>query len=274
MQNIELLVASLEYMEEHLRDDIKTEDVAAACYCSKSSLEKLFRCVTKMSVHHYIIRRRMTCAAKYLTEHPEKAILDVALEFGYGTHESFTRAFKQEWNCKPSEFRDAKFTELFPRYRIPLENGEEYMAILKNSRPVDISELYDLVKERMDCYFVVCDIKNMTSINAVSRKVGDLSILESLNRLNDAAGENDVVFRIGGDEFCILTDSTDKAYAEGLAEQIKAKNGEEVSYEGVSCPMTLHVYTVTLGEKCRWYNKLFQGLHDAIENGKIEEDKV
>ena len=30
MQNIELLVASLEYMESHLSDDIRTEDVAAA----------------------------------------------------------------------------------------------------------------------------------------------------------------------------------------------------------------------------------------------------
>ena len=73
MQNIELLVASLEYMEEHLRDDIKTEDVATACYCSKSSLEKLFRCVTYMSVHDYIVRRRMTCAAKYLTSIRKKA---------------------------------------------------------------------------------------------------------------------------------------------------------------------------------------------------------
>ena len=270
MQNIELLMASLEYIEEHLQDDIKTEDVSTACYCSKSSLEKLFKCVTKMSVHHYIVRRRMTCAAKYLTQHPEKSILDVALEFGYGTHESFTRAFKQEWNCKPSEFREAKFTELFPRYRIPLEDGEEYMAILKNSRPVDISELYDLVKERMNCYFVVCDIKEMVAINAVSRKVGDMAILESLNRMNEAAGENDVVFRIGGDEFCILTESTDKEYAESIAEKIKAKNGELVTYEELTCPLALHVNTVTLGDKCRWYNKLFEGLHEAIRSGKIE----
>ena len=32
-----------------------------------------------------------------------------------------------------------------------------------------------------------------------------------MERMSAAAGENDVVFRIGGDEFCILTDSRDPA---------------------------------------------------------------
>jgi len=78
---------------------------------------------------------------------------------------------------------------------------------------VDISELYDLFQERKDCYFVCCDIKWMIQINEVSRKAGDLSILETLHRMNEAAGEDDVVFRIGGDEFCMLTCSTEKEYA-------------------------------------------------------------
>lgn len=265
MHNMELLMASLEYIEEHLRDDIKTEDVAAACFCSKSTLEKLFRCVNRISVHNYIIRRRMMKAAKYLSENSDSSILEVALEYGYSTHESFTRAFKQVWNCKPSEFRNVKYTELFPRFRVPLENGDKYIM---TRRPVDISELYDLFKERMNCYFVACDINNMTSINDISRKAGDLSILEVLNRMNEAAGENDVVFRIGGDEFCMLTDSTDKAYAEAVAEKIRSKNATTFEYEGMHLPLALHITVVCLGDKCRWYDSLFTGLHKAIEASK------
>lgn len=64
MQKIELLMTALEYMERHLRDEIKTEDVAAICFCSKSTLEKLFRKVFGISVHDYMIRRRMMLAAK------------------------------------------------------------------------------------------------------------------------------------------------------------------------------------------------------------------
>lgn len=63
MNNMELLADALNYMESHLSDDIHTEDVARACYCSKSTLEKLFRCVNKITVREYLIQRRMTKAA-------------------------------------------------------------------------------------------------------------------------------------------------------------------------------------------------------------------
>ena len=216
MQNIELLMASLEYIEGHLQDDIKTEEVAAACFCSKSTLEKMFRCVNNISVHDYIVRRRMMLAARELSEGKNTSILKVALKYGYSTHESFARAFEQIWNCKPSEFRraklcKAKYTELFPRFIAPPENGDEYMM---QRRHVDISELYDLFQERKDCLFICSDIKYMTRINDISRKAGDLAILEQMRRLTAVSGEEDVVFRIGGDEFCILTASSDRTYAE------------------------------------------------------------
>lgn len=61
MNNIEILTNALEFMEENLQNEIKTQDVADACYCSKSVLEKLFRHVSRISVHEYLIKRRMTC---------------------------------------------------------------------------------------------------------------------------------------------------------------------------------------------------------------------
>ena len=125
MQHIELLVTVLEYIEIHLRDDIKTDDIASACFCSKSALEKLFRSVYHISVHGYIVRRRMMLAAKQLSMQPQRSILDIAIEYGYSTHESFARAFEQIWNCKPSAFRSAKYTELFPRFIVPPTKGDD-----------------------------------------------------------------------------------------------------------------------------------------------------
>lgn len=47
----------------------------------------------------------------------EKTVLDIALEYGYSSHEAFTRTFKQVWNCNPKEFRKTyKYSELFPKY--------------------------------------------------------------------------------------------------------------------------------------------------------------
>lgn len=264
MQNIELLILALEYIEVHLCDEIKTENVATYCFCSKSTLEKLFRSVHDISVHEYIIRRRMMLAAQKISKYPQTPILDIALEYGYSTHESFARAFEQIWNRKPSEFRSAKFTELFPRLNVPPRKGDNYIM---QRRHVDIGELYDLFQERKDCFFVLCDIKHMISINAISRKAGDLAILEQMRRMIAASGEEDVVFRIGGDEFCILTANNHAAYAEQIADKLRQMNGQTFSYEEQAVPLALHIATVSLKE-CQRYEEVFAGLHNALRESK------
>ena len=135
MENIGLLVNSPEYIESHLKDKAKTDDIANACYCSRSTLEKLFNYVYHISVHDYIVIRKMMLAGKLLSEHPELSILSVAVEYGYNSHEVFARTFKEIWQCTPSEFRNKKY------------------------------------------------IKNMIDINKISRKAGDLAILESMRRI-------------------------------------------------------------------------------------------
>lgn len=260
MRRVELLLTALEYIEGHLRDDIRTEDVAAVCFCSKSTLEKTFRCVNRISVHDYVIRRRMMQAARLLAGSPDRTILDIALEYGYSTHESFARAFRQVWNCRPSEFRKMKY-ELYPRLRIPAENGGQCMM---SNRHVDISELYDLFQERKDCFFICCDVKEMMRINEISHRAGDLAIIEAMERMSAAAGEGDLVFRIGGDEFCILTDSREESYAEAIAEGIRARNGESFSGEGREVPLYLHTTAVRLERTHVRYDELYTGLHEAI----------
>lgn len=262
MNKMELLADALEYMEQHLKDNITTEDVAAACYCSRSTLEKLFRYVNHMSIRDYLVRRRLTRAARDIVREPDTGILEIALRYGYGTNESFTRAFRGFWNCKPSEFRGAsRFSELFPRLMVPVEEGDAMMATRKH---VDISELYDLFQERRACCFVLCDTKHLTTINEISNKAGDLALAESLRRIQEAAGENDVVFRIGGDEFALLTDSEDKEYAESLAEKIKSGNDKPILWEEKEIPLALHVSVTRFEGKRLGYDELFRQLHTAI----------
>lgn len=81
MRNLDLLVCSLNFIEDHLRNDLKTTDIANACCCSKSTLEKMFQYVYSTSVHRYVIYRRMMLAAKSLTEQPDISVLTVAVEF-------------------------------------------------------------------------------------------------------------------------------------------------------------------------------------------------
>lgn len=263
MEHVNLLVQSLQFIEEHLCENIKISNIANACYCSKSTLEKMFQCMNGISVHNYIVRRRMMLAAREISEQSEVSILTVAVKYGYSSHEAFARAFKEVWNCNPSEFRDRRYTELFPKLREPIIEGGR--CIMKN---VDISQLYDLFIERKQCYFVCCDIKSLVPINNISRKAGDLAILEAMNRMDMEAGEEDMVFRIGGDEFCILTNHTDRGYAEALCDRIKAHNGEGFSYEDQQIPLNLYAVPAKFNGTHLKYDELFTELHMAIKDCK------
>lgn len=267
MRNVELLMESLQYIEEHLCEDIRTNDIAAACHCSKSTLEKMFQCVNGISVHGYVMKRRMMHAAREISTQAGEPILTVAVKYGYSSHEAFARAFKEVWNCNPSEFRDRRYAELFPKFGEPIRKGDSYMMQRKS---VDISQLYDLFKERKACWFVCCDIKSLEPINDISRKAGDLAILEALNRLSAEAGEEDMVFRIGGDEFCVLTDSADRQHAEELCRRIRVHNDETFEYEGRRIPLSLYAVPARFDGAHLKYDELFTQLHLAIRGGKQE----
>ena len=258
-------VAFTHFIEEHLNEKICTEEIAEACYCSKSSLEKLFRCVNGLSVRDYLIRRRMTKAAREIAENTERDILTIALEYGYSSNEAFTRAFKQVWNCKPSEYRKRHYFELYPRLMAPSEEGDDYM---KTRKHVDISELYDLFEERRNCYFVCCDIKSLIPINEISYKAVALAIIESMCRMDDVAGEEDVVFRIGGDEFVLLTNSTDERYARELQEKIASHNGEPIMFEGQEIALILYTGLVKMDDRHVRYSELFTKLHEGMRESK------
>ena len=139
---------------------------------------------------------------------------------------------------------------------------------MKNKKNIDISELYDFFSSRKDCYFVCCDIKDMIGLNEIAYKAGDLGIIEAMNRMIDVAGDEDVVFRIGADEFVMLTNSTSKDYAMEKAKQILAKNGATYTFENQQIPLTLYTIVTQLADKTVQYNELYCELHEAINKGK------
>ena len=128
MSKVELLSDALDYIENNIYEDITADDVAKACYCSKSYLQKIFRYVNYCSIKEYIIKRRLTKAARDLVRDLTVSILDITLKYCYRSPEAFSRAFKQAWQCNPSVFRrEARFTQLYPRQMVPIKNGQTFM---------------------------------------------------------------------------------------------------------------------------------------------------
>lgn len=264
MENLGLLIEALEFIEKNLASPIRTESISEHLHCSKSTIEKLFKYVNNISIRDYIIRRRMSRASRDLVKNPDRSLLDIGIEYGYGSNEAFTRAFQSVWQVSPSEFRkNPSEFELFPGYRIERELLEDKK--MTDRKKVDISELYDCIKERKGCFLILGDIKRLIPINEISRKAGDLAIISAMKRMEQAAGPEDVVFRIGGDEFVILTDSADEAYAKKLCGEIVSHNDECISWDGNEIPLTLYVKAVRYeGRSALRYSDFFTMLHSEL----------
>ena len=264
MEKLLLITEALEYIEANLTEDIKTDDIAQKLYCSKSSLEKLFKYVTNLSIKDYSIRRRMSIAAREINRNPEVSLLDLALKYGYSSNEAFTRAFRGVWHVNPSEYRKnpSRF-ELFPALKLEQELMED--EAMKMKKKVDISELYDVIKKRQNCYFVGVDIKSLVPINDISLEAGDIAILTALNRLENACGEDDIVFRIGGDEFVALTNSESEEYADKIVKEVLSHNAEPFDYKGKEIPLSLYSVCYKIETDGVRYAQLFSELQNQLD---------
>lgn len=101
---------ALWYIETNFEDDITLDDVAAVAGLSKFHLVRAFGTCFGKSVMRHVRERRLTEAAKRLAG-ADRGILDVALQFGYSSHEAFTRAFKAQFGVTPDTVQRARSTE-------------------------------------------------------------------------------------------------------------------------------------------------------------------
>jgi len=143
MRDLTVIAAALEIVEEKLCEPMNAADLAKACFYSYSGLQKLFGYAFGCSVSEYITKRRLSRASSELLV-SEKSITDVALDYQYESPEAFSRAFRRFWGITPSEFRKTRrFSELQPKFIIE----DDYGGIIMSTRkPVDISKLYDVLK--------------------------------------------------------------------------------------------------------------------------------
>ena len=95
---------ALWFIESHFSTEIALGDIARAGGVSRFHLTRAFGAATGRSIMRYVRGRRLTEAAKALSNGATD-ILSVALDAGYGSHEAFTRAFKDEFGVTPEMIR-------------------------------------------------------------------------------------------------------------------------------------------------------------------------
>lgn len=95
---------AIEYIEEHLRDDITNRQIADAIGYSEYHFLRIFRDCTHLTPANYIRKRRISEIVRRMAN-DTRPICDIAFEYGFNSKENFIRAFKAEHHILPTEFK-------------------------------------------------------------------------------------------------------------------------------------------------------------------------
>ena len=104
MQAWEAIQKTLDYMEEHYEEELTIEQLSTIAHLSRFYYQRLFYRLTGYTVSEYLRSVRLKMAAGLLKADSGK-IMDIAMQCGFSSHSTLTRAFRQCYGMSPAEYR-------------------------------------------------------------------------------------------------------------------------------------------------------------------------
>lgn len=122
---------AIDYIENNLEENIRLEEVAKVAGYSIPHFYRVFSALVGHSVKEYVRKRRLS-NAMYDLMTSKRSITEIAFEYGYESHEAFTRAFKVAYGESPSNFRKVQVEPfLFERINLLSCKNKNGVVILK-----------------------------------------------------------------------------------------------------------------------------------------------
>ena len=97
----------ISYIDKHLREKIKLDDIAVHTARSKSSICHLFREQMKISPKQYILQKKLALAKKLIRDGTPPTI--AAMQIGYDNYSDFYRMYIKHIQKTPSKKKTQKF---------------------------------------------------------------------------------------------------------------------------------------------------------------------
>ncbi|QUL55208.1 AraC family transcriptional regulator [Paenibacillus tritici] len=98
---------TIDYIELHLTEDLSPAIIAEQIFFSLTHFYRIFRGLVGESVKEYIRKRRLSQSAIELLA-GEKRIIEIAMEYGFESQETFSRAFTKQFGITPGRYRRDK----------------------------------------------------------------------------------------------------------------------------------------------------------------------
>src|ERR1700722_123131 len=93
-----------QYLDDHLYEKHTIRVLCQRFTINREKLQLGFHELVHSTVHAYIIRKRLECAAQRLLE-SDDSIKAIAIESGYKKQRSFTKIFKTIYRLTPATYR-------------------------------------------------------------------------------------------------------------------------------------------------------------------------
>lgn len=92
----------IEFIEENIKSDLTPEVIANKCGYSVFHFSRIFNINKGITLMEYVKKRRLSLAAIDLFKGGR--IIDITLDYGFETHNGFSKAFKKEFGFSPKQY--------------------------------------------------------------------------------------------------------------------------------------------------------------------------
>lgn len=147
MDRKELVNQSIDYIMQHLDEDLSLDTISARFYISKYHFSRIFKEETGETIYAFIKRCKIDQSAIDIKLNPTKAITDIGLDYGYSSS-NYSAVFRKHHDTSPSVFKQSLPTHSMPVPFTPgrvvhFKTAQEYAAQIEIQEHDDFFVLYE-----------------------------------------------------------------------------------------------------------------------------------
>ncbi len=165
MTNKEVILKAIAYIDANLKNEIDVFGVSQEVCYSLYHFIRLFQSITGFSPNNYIQHRRLTEAVSEI-KNTDKKIADIAYEYQFGSPETFSRAFRRQFNINPSEARKTHSLAALPLLN-PITPEYVYQSDKLRCKAPELLKLSERILVGIAFFF-----SDNTEINDLSKEWG------------------------------------------------------------------------------------------------------